>query len=64
MNLSLIMEIAQLAFSLVSSAVQGTQTPASVTASLLQILQKGAQAYQQQTGLPLDPSLLHAETTV
>ena len=64
MNLSLIMEIAQLALSLVSSVVQGTQAPASLTATLLQILQKGAHVYQQQTGLPLDPSLLHTETTV
>jgi len=64
MNLSLIMQIAQLALSLVSNALHGTQTTASATAALLQILQNGAQAYQQQTGLPLDPSLLHAETTV
>ena len=44
--------------------MQGAQAPASLTATLLQILQKGAQVYQQQTGQPLDPSLLHAETTI
>jgi hypothetical protein len=55
------MEIAELALSLVNNALNGAQSSASVTSTLLQILQKGAQAYQQHTGEPLDPALIKVE---
>jgi hypothetical protein len=64
MNLDLIMEIAELALSLVNNALNGAQSSAAVTSTLLQILQKGAQAYQQHTGQALDPSLIHAEAPI
>ena len=64
MNLDLIMEIAELALSLVNNALNGTQPSVAVTSTLLQILQKGAQAYQQHTGQPLDPTLITAEAPV
>jgi hypothetical protein len=64
MNLDLIMEIAELALSLVNNALNGNQSSASATSTLLQILQKGAQAYQQHTGQPLDPTLITAEAPV
>jgi len=64
MNVALIMEIAQLASSLVDNALEKGQTAASVTSVMLQIVQKGTQAYEQHTGETLDPSLIHAEATV
>ena len=64
MNLDLIMEISDLALSLVGNALHGSQTAESVTSALLQILQKGEQAYEQHTGQALDPSLIHVEATV
>ena len=64
MNLNLILDIAQLALSLVTNTVNSGQSATSVTSALLQILQKGAQAYQQHTGQALDPSLIHAEAAV
>ena len=64
MNLDLIMEIAELALSLVNNALNGAQPSASVTSTLLQILQKGAQAYQQHTGQALDPTLITAEAPI
>ena len=64
MSLDLIMEIAELALSLVNNALSGAQSSAAVTSTLLQILQKGAQAYQQHTGQPLDPGLIKAEESL
>lgn len=55
MNPQLIFDIIALALSL----VRGQN--ASVAGTLLQIIQKGAQAYQQHTGEALDPSLIKAE---
>ena len=62
MNLDLVLEIAEIALSIANSVMNGSQTGSARTAALLQILQKGAQAYQQQTGQPLDPALIQAET--
>ena len=64
MNIDLIVEIINLALSLVNNALNGGQPATAVTAALVQILQKGAQAYQQHTGQALDPSLIHVESPV
>ena len=64
MNLQLVMEISDIALSITNNILKGSQTASAQTAALLQILQKAALAYQQQTGQPLDPSLIHAETNV
>jgi hypothetical protein len=56
MNLDLVIEIADLAFSLANNALNGTQPASHVTATLLNILQKGALVYQQHTGQVLDPT--------
>jgi hypothetical protein len=61
MNLDLIVEIAELANSLVQTVRNGNADATTVTSTLLQILQQGAQAYEQQTGAALDPSLIRAE---
>jgi hypothetical protein len=55
MNPQLIFDIIALALSLARGQ------DANVAATLLQIIQKGAQAYQQHTGEALDPSLIKAE---
>jgi hypothetical protein len=64
MNLDLIVEIAELANSLVQTLKTGNADATTVTSTLLQVLQKGVQAYEQQTGAVLDPSLIRAETTI
>ena len=64
MNLNLIVEIAELALSIVENALNGSPSAQSVTDALLQILQKGAQVYQQHTGAPLDPTLIRVELPV
>jgi hypothetical protein len=65
MNSNLVLEIAQLALSLLESQVNGPALQhAAVTGSLLTIIQKGAQAYQLHTGQPVDPALILAEAPV
>ena len=62
MNPSLIFEIVQLALSLVQSQLPGkAQQDATVADTLLQIVRKGAQAYSQETGAPLDVTLIRSE---
>jgi hypothetical protein len=63
MNSGLIYEIVELALSLAQS--QGSakvQQDATVADTLLQIVQKGAQAYSQETGAPLDVTLIKSES--
>lgn len=64
MNINLIIQIASLALSVVQNTVNGGQAAEANTQALLQILSKGAQAYQQQTGQALDPALIRVEATV
>jgi hypothetical protein len=64
MNTTLIFEILQLSISLAQSVTSGTATPDVTAQSLLDIVQKGSQAYQQHTGEPLDPSLIKPEETM
>jgi hypothetical protein len=58
MNTTLALEIVELALSLVQSK------DANVADTLVKIIQKGAEAYQQHTGEALDPSLIKAEDPV
>jgi hypothetical protein len=58
MNTTLAFEILELALALVQSK------DANVAGTLLKIIQKGAEAYQQHTGKALDPSLIKAEDPV
>jgi hypothetical protein len=55
MNLDLVIEIADPAFSLANNALNGTQPASHATATLLNILQKGALVYQQQHRAGLRP---------
>jgi hypothetical protein len=64
MNTTLIFEILQLALSLAQSLMSGTAAPDTTAQSLLDIVQKGQQAYQQHTGQPLDPSLIKVEKAI
>ena len=58
----LIFEIVQLALSLVQSQLPGkAQQDATAADTLLQIVQKGAQAYSQETGAPLYVTLIKSE---
>ena len=59
MNLPLALQISQLALSLVRNQVSPkVQQEVEIASILLQIVQKGAQAYEQHVGQPLDPSLI------
>ena len=65
MTPSLVLEIVQLTLSLVQSQLPGkAQQDATVAGTLLQIVQKGAQAYSQETGAPLDVSLIKSEDPI
>jgi hypothetical protein len=62
MNPNLIMQILQLALSLAQAQLTGKPAQnVSIAQVLLEIVQKGAQAYQLQTGRPLDVSLIKPE---
>lgn len=65
MNVDLILEILQLALSLAQAQLNG-QSGQNLTIGqiLLQIIQKGAQAYQLHTGEPLDVSLIQPEAEI
>ena len=62
MNTDLIIQILQLALSLAQAQLTGKPAQdLSIPKTLLEIVQKGAQAYQLQTGRPLDVSLIKPE---
>jgi len=61
----LIVQILQLALSLVESQTSGkAQSDATLAQTLLNIVQAAAQAYQSQTGQPIDPSLIKPEAAI
>jgi hypothetical protein len=65
MNTTLVIEIAQLAVDLAKNDLDGkAQGYATVADGLLQLVQKGVQAYSQHTGKPLDPSLITEEKPI
>jgi len=53
-------KIAELALAIANNTLNGTQKATAQTATLLQILQRRT-GYHQQSGLPLDPSLIRME---
>jgi hypothetical protein len=65
MNTDLVFQILELALSLAEAQVHGTApTNLTIDETLLEILQKGATAYKQHTGEPLDLSLIKTEDTI
>jgi hypothetical protein len=60
MNPTLIFQIVQIAISLAQNQLDSKD----VASTLLAIVQKGVQAYEANTGLPLDPKLIKAENPV
>jgi hypothetical protein len=65
MNTMLVFEILQLAVALAQSQFSGAAAAEiAVAQTLVDIVQKGTEAYRQHTGQPLDPTLIKAETTI
>jgi len=60
MNPNLIIELVQLAISLAETHRDG----GDIAHILLNIVQKGVQAYEDQTGKTLNPALIRAENTI
>jgi len=60
MNPTLIFQIVQAAIALAQSQLDSKD----VANTLLGIVKKGVQAYEANTGLPLDPKLIKAEDPV
>jgi hypothetical protein len=64
-KVSFLLDIARLAVNLADDVMEGKdQEYATVTDTVLQILQKGDQVYEQHTGEALDPSLLKEEKPI
>ena len=62
MNTNFAIEIIELALSIVKNQTTGTaQQEASTAAAIVEIIGKAVNAYEQQTGQPLDPALIKAE---
>ena len=62
MNIDLGFEIVHLAVSLVEAQTSGSRHAAEdLGKTLCEIVRVAAQAYEDHTGEPLDPSLIHAE---
>ena len=60
MNPNVITELIELAISLANTHLAGRD----VTHILLDIIRKGVQAYEDQTGEALNPALIRPETTI
>lgn len=56
MGIDLGIELAQLVISLLATILKGN--PTAIEQSILDIVKKGYSAYEQQTGKPLDASLI------
>ena len=62
MNTNFAIEIIELALSVMKNQTTGkTQQDAELVAVLISIIGKSIQAYEEQTGRPLDPSLIKPE---
>ena len=65
MNPNLAVDILELALGVVKQQAAGkVQQEAALADALLRIIQKSVQAYQAQTGLPLDPAQIKPEGTL
>jgi hypothetical protein len=61
MNIDLAAQILDLAVLLVETAMHKAKNPADPAVTLIGIVQKAIQAYEEHTGQPIDPSLIRAE---
>lgn len=62
MNIDMAFEIVHLAVSLVETHTNGSGHPVEEIGRILSKIERlAAQAYEDHTGEPLDPSLIHAE---
>ena len=62
MNIDMAFEIVHLAVSLVETQTNGSRHAVEeLGRTLSEIVRVAAQAYEDHTGEPLDPSLIHAE---
>jgi hypothetical protein len=62
MNTNFAIEIIELALSVMKNQTTGqVQQDAALAATLVSIISKAIQAYEQQTGHPLDPSMIKPE---
>jgi hypothetical protein len=65
MNSDLVLRLVEIAISLVQSQAGGSaRQDASAANTLLALIQKGVQAYEEHTGKPLDPALIKAEARI
>jgi hypothetical protein len=65
MNTKIVFEIAELALAVAKAQTGGKlQEDVALAGTLLNIVQKAVQAYQQHTGERIDPSLVKAEPQV
>jgi hypothetical protein len=65
MNIDLIFQILQLALGIAQVQSAGkVQQDAAIADNLVQIVKSATQAYEQHTGLPLDPDLIKAEDPI
>ena len=65
MNPQIVLALVEIAISLAQNLGKGSVQGGATTAKmLLDIINKGVQAYQEHTGEPLDPNLIRPETTV
>ena len=65
MNFNDALKILQLAISILQSHLKGgVQSDAALAGTLSQIVQVAAQAHLDQTGQPIDPSLIRAEAGI
>jgi hypothetical protein len=65
MNTDLILQILQLALSLAQAQLKGQSAQnLSIDQALIEIVQKGAQAYQLHTGEPMNVSLIQPEAEI
>jgi hypothetical protein len=62
MNTNFAIEIIELALSVMKNQTTGqVQQDAALAAALVSIISKAIQAYEQQTGQPLDPAVIKPE---
>ena len=62
MNVKLVLQIADLALSAAERHLVGTSKhDLAVGETLLEIIRKGVEVYEQHTGEPLDPSMIKPE---
>lgn len=56
MSVDLALELAQLVISLLASIFK--KNPTQIEQNIIDIIKKGYEAYEEQTGKPIDPSLI------